>query len=132
MKRIVIATALLLASVLAAQARWEVKYYDLIRPNGHKRSDAVFRSNSDFCYRQTGQSRYVLDGPAFRKCMLSRGYRFMWQRQIPDPPSSCAHCGPDPQSIVTAPDEPPAAPYVPPAPPVFDPTTGMPVPGTGQ
>jgi len=80
MKRIIITTALLLGTVVAAQARPVANYYDLIRPNGHPRSDAIHQADLNFCYAQTGQSRFSLDGPAFKKCMLSRGYRFQWQR----------------------------------------------------
>jgi hypothetical protein len=80
MKRIIVtAAALLLGTVLTAQARPVAHYYDLIRPNGHPRSDAIHQADLNLCYRQTGQSRYSLDGPAFKKCMLSRGYRFLSQ-----------------------------------------------------
>jgi hypothetical protein len=80
MNRIIVTTALLLVTAVAAQAQPVASYYDLIRPNGHPRSDAIHEADLNFCYRQTGQSRYSLDGPAFKKCMLSRGYRFSWQR----------------------------------------------------
>jgi hypothetical protein len=80
MKRIIITTALLLGTVLSAQARPVAKYYDLIRPNGHMRSDAVHQADLGFCYAQTGQSRFSPDGPAFKKCMLTRGYRFLSQQ----------------------------------------------------
>jgi hypothetical protein len=81
MKRtIVVAVALLLGTALGAEAQPVASYHDLIRPNGHPRSDAIHQADLDFCYQQTGQSRYSLDGPAFKKCMLSRGYRFEWQR----------------------------------------------------
>jgi hypothetical protein len=80
MKRIIVTTAVLLGTVLTAQARPVASYHDLIRPNGHPRSDAIHQADLDFCYQQTGQSRYSLDGPAFKKCMLGRGYRFEWQR----------------------------------------------------
>ena len=82
MKRtIVVAAALLLGTALSAEAQPVASYHDLIRPNGHPRSDAIHQADLDFCYQQTGQSRYSLDGPAFKKCMLSRGYRFEWQRR---------------------------------------------------
>jgi hypothetical protein len=80
MKRIIFTTALLLTTTAAAQAGRVASYHDLIRPNGHPRSDAIHQADLDFCYQQTGQSRYSLDGPAFKKCMLSHGYRFEWQR----------------------------------------------------
>ena len=79
MKRAIVACVLLLAGTLAAQAyHSEDTYYDLVRPNGQPRSDAVFDADLDFCYRQTGASRYALgDTPAFKQCMLGRKWR--WQ-----------------------------------------------------
>jgi hypothetical protein len=38
----------------------------------------------DYCYAQTGQSRYERHGPAFQQCMLGRGYRHMWGRYTHD------------------------------------------------
>jgi hypothetical protein len=114
MKRIIIAAALLLGTVLAAQARPATTYHDLIRPNGHPRSQAIYQGNLDFCYRQTGQSRYSPDGPAFRQCMASRGYRFVsqsgWGRA-----RDSGRGGP-PDIYVTSPDNPAPAPFVQPAP----------------
>ena len=83
MTRTLVATALLLASVAAAQARPVDAYYDLIRPNGHPRSHAIHERDQNFCYAQTGQSRYRLDGAAMQQCMLGRGYRHMWGDHIP-------------------------------------------------
>ena len=83
--RIIIATALLLGTSLAAQAYPVSVYRDLIRPNGHPRSEAIHQSDLDACYRQTGQSRYAADGPAFKQCMASRGYRFVSQHYAPNP-----------------------------------------------
>ena len=77
MKRIIVtAAALLLGTALTAQARPVAHYYDLIRPNGHPRSDAIHQADLDFCYQQTGQSRFSPDGAAFKKCMAGRGYSF--------------------------------------------------------
>jgi hypothetical protein len=78
MKRTIITTALLLGTALAAQARPVDAYYDLIRPNGNPRSDAIHQRDMAYCYAQTGQSRYELDGPEFQQCMATRGYRHMW------------------------------------------------------
>jgi hypothetical protein len=82
MKRIIIAAALLLgtATAVAAQAPPQTMYKDLIRPNGQKRSAGVYQADVDACYRQTGGSPYYPDSAAMKKCMLSHGYRFMWQR----------------------------------------------------
>jgi hypothetical protein len=110
MKRIIVTTALLLVTAVAAQARPEASYHDLIRPNGHPRSDAIHQADLDCCYQQTGQSRYSLDGPAFKKCMLGRGYRFTWQRGFASGSRQAAPSydpGPSPSS---SPDLSPAGP----------------------
>ena len=79
MKRAIIACALLLAATFAAQAyHYQDTYYDLVRPNGHPRSDAIFNADLNFCYAQTGASRYGDgDTPAFKRCMLGR--KWLWQ-----------------------------------------------------
>jgi len=78
MKRTVIACALLLVGTSAALAyHSNDTYYDLVRPNGQPRSDAIFQADLDFCYGQTGASRYGQDSPAFKRCMLGRKWR--WQ-----------------------------------------------------
>jgi hypothetical protein len=125
MRRTLLTTALLLGTMLGAQARPVNAYYDLIRPNGHPRSDAIHQADMAACYHQTGASRYRLDTPAYRKCMLGRGYRWMWGRNVPDPPSSAS----DSFSSTSPDSPPPIAPYVPPPNPPPDPTTGMPIPG---
>jgi hypothetical protein len=58
-------------------------YYDLIRPQGHPRSDAVHQADIDLCYDRTGADRTETDTPAFKKCMLGRGYRWMFARNVP-------------------------------------------------
>jgi hypothetical protein len=121
MKRIIVTTALLLVTAVAAQARPVASYHDLIRPNGHPRSDAIHQADLDFCYQQTGQSRYSLDGPAFKKCMLSRGYRFEWQRWGSSGGGSSSldvsSPSPDvPMDVAPVPD----APYIPPVAPTPD------------
>jgi hypothetical protein len=78
MKRASMACALLIAGTFAAQAyHSNDTYHDLVRPNGQPRSDAVFQADINFCYAQTGASRYRQDTPAFKKCMLSR--KWQWQ-----------------------------------------------------
>ena len=78
MKRTIIACALLLVGTSAALAyHSNDTYYDLVRPNGQPRSDAIFQTDLDFCYGQTGASRYGQDSPAFKQCMLGRQWR--WQ-----------------------------------------------------
>ncbi|HXW27841.1 MAG TPA: hypothetical protein VEK55_00650 [Xanthobacteraceae bacterium] len=78
MRRAVAACTLLLVGTFAAQAyHSNDTYYDLVRPNGQPRSDAVFNADLNFCYRQTGASRYRQDTPAFKRCMLGR--QWQWQ-----------------------------------------------------
>jgi hypothetical protein len=78
MKRTIIACALLLLGTFAAQAyHSNDTYYDLVRPNGQPRSDAIFQADLDSCYGQTGASRYDQDSPAFKQCML--GHKWRWQ-----------------------------------------------------
>jgi hypothetical protein len=78
---------LLIGTVRSAQARPVDAFYDLVRPNGHPRSNAIHQADLEACYRQTGASRYRLDTPAFKKCMLGHGYRWMWGRNTPDQPT---------------------------------------------
>ena len=138
MKRTIVTAALLLATAtaVAAQAVPQTAYKDLIRPNGQKRSDAVYQADVDACYRQTGGSPYVPDSAAMKKCMLSHGYRFMWQRGFASvsrrAPSSGVY------DYSPPPDPPPPPVFVDPTPyqpapiaPIYD-SNGMLVPGTGQ
>jgi hypothetical protein len=62
-------------------------YYDLVRPNGQPRSDAVFQADLTYCYGQTGADRNAHDTPALKQCMLGR--RWQWTDLSPsawDPP----------------------------------------------
>ena len=104
MKRIIITTALLVGTAVAAQAQDAPRtmYKDLIRPNGQPRSADVYQAAVDGCSRQTGQSRYEPDGAAMKKCMQSHGYHFMWQHGFASgsarsaPSSGAWHrCGPN-------------------------------------
>ena len=94
MKRAIIACALLLVGTFAAQAyHSNDTYYDLVRPNGQPRSDAVFNADLNFCYRQTGDSRYGLgDTPAFKQCMLGRKWRWELVRIVRSPSSGRHDC----------------------------------------
>jgi hypothetical protein len=83
MKCAIVACALLLAGTFAAQAyHSEDTYYDLVRPNGQPRSDAVFDADLNFCYAQTGASRFDSDTPAFKQCMLGRQWRWQSVRTV--------------------------------------------------
>jgi hypothetical protein len=68
-------TVALLCGLASAQANTMDNYDDLVRPNGHSRSDAVFQADLDSCYSQTGASRTRQDTAAFRQCMLGRNWR---------------------------------------------------------
>jgi len=77
-------------------------YYDTIRPNGHPRSDAIHNASVNACYTASGQSRTAIyDTAAFKKCMLSRGYRYEYANVVQDPPTTAggsvaqrSHTGP--------------------------------------
>jgi hypothetical protein len=138
MRRIIATIALLLGTAVAAQAVPQTMYKDLIRPNGHKRSESTYAADVDACYRQTGGSRYLPDSAAMKKCMLSHGYRFVWQRGYTSDSRRSASSHYDP--TFDFPTQPTAEPQVPdpntfptlvvPSSPVFDGSGNM-VPGTG-
>lgn len=65
---------------VAARTAPQVMYKDLVRPNGQPRSQVVYQADVNACYGQTGGNPYIPDSAAMKKCMLSRGYQFMWQR----------------------------------------------------
>jgi hypothetical protein len=78
-----------LASSASASTHGESTYYDTIRPHGHPRSDAIYNTSVNACYRSSGQSRTAVhDTDAFKSCMLSRGYRFQYTDVVQDPPSA--------------------------------------------
>ncbi len=80
MQRAIVILVILLAGSVAADAGQTVNevYRDLIRPGGQPRGAANSQAALDFCYSQTGDIRGLADTPAFKQCMLGRGYR--WQR----------------------------------------------------
>jgi hypothetical protein len=96
MKWTVIAAVVLLAGIASAGADGatvQERYRDLIRPHGHPRSDAVHQADLDYCYNQTGDIRAFADTPAFKECMLGRGYR--WQStRVTGVPSTVEMPGP--------------------------------------
>jgi hypothetical protein len=89
MKKVFIATALFVASLSPALAssHYETMYHDNIRPHGHPRSDAVYNAALDDCYSQTGLARNAADNQAFRDCMARHDYRWVYTREVQDPPS---------------------------------------------
>ena len=82
MNRIALAAVALLASVAGAQADTVTGYRDQIRPHGHPRSDAIYQASLDFCYARTGADRNLEDTPAFKQCMLGRGYLWKFTRVV--------------------------------------------------
>ena len=81
--------AVLLCGIVVAHAEHSNDtYYDLVRPNGHPRSDAIFQTDLKFCYRQTGSSRFQQDSAAFKNCMLSRQWRWESVQPVRDPARS--------------------------------------------
>jgi hypothetical protein len=90
--KLMLAVAILATGMVAsasASTHGESTYYDTIRPHGHPRSDAVYNANVNACYSSSGESRMAVhDTPAFKQCMLSRGYRFEYTDVVQDPPSA--------------------------------------------
>jgi hypothetical protein len=88
MKTALILSALLigLASNAYASTHSEKMYRDLIRPGGKPRSDAIYSTAVNGCYTQTHESRTALyDTPAYKACMLQKGYRYLWTKVLQDP-----------------------------------------------
>jgi hypothetical protein len=88
-----IKTALILSALLVglapnayASSHGETTYRDLIRPHGKPRSDAIYNAAVNGCYAQAHESRTaVYDTPAYKACMLQKGYRFLWTKVVQDP-----------------------------------------------
>jgi hypothetical protein len=120
-----IVAALVLAATAGAQARSLDNYRDLIRPHGQPRSDAVFNGNLDACYATTGASRYRSDSPAFKNCMLGRGYRWLSVQQVPEPRTRYSQPSyePEPPPAFEPPPTMPEPPTIPG--PTYDPITGQ-------
>jgi hypothetical protein len=72
---IAIAVALL-GGIAETYANTDDVYHDLVRPNGQPRDDATFQADLNFCYGQTGASRYQQDTSAFKQCMLGRKWQW--------------------------------------------------------
>jgi hypothetical protein len=88
MKRALMISVLLFCVCAHARAdHREMMYYDLIRTDGHPRSEAIYRENLDFCYDQTGADRTLDDTRSFKQCMLGRGYRWQYTHMIRDRPA---------------------------------------------
>jgi hypothetical protein len=78
MKRIVIVAALLVSAAVQAHAdQLTVRWYDTIRPHGHKRPDAVGMAAVSACNQRVGEPDQGYIPEAFKDCMRGFGYRFM-------------------------------------------------------
>ncbi len=86
MKRTLIIVALLASTCgqALASSHYEMTYHDMIRPNGHARSDATYNSALDTCYNQTGERREDKDTATFKACMRQQGYRWVSTRLVRD------------------------------------------------
>jgi hypothetical protein len=71
MNRTIAAAALVVCSLSPAFAttHYVMQYHDMVRPNGHKVSDAAFNAALNACYSQTGLSRNAAATQAFKDCM---------------------------------------------------------------
>jgi hypothetical protein len=89
LKRTLIATALVLGSLSPAFAttRYVMKYHDMVHPNGHKISQAVFNAALNACFAQTGLARNAAATPAFKDCMKAHNLQWVWTKLVQDPPS---------------------------------------------
>jgi hypothetical protein len=92
MNKVILAAALTLGSLSSALAssHYDTMYHDNIRPNGHPRPQAVYDAALDACYSQTGLARDAKDTQAFKDCMASHDYRWVYSRPVQDPPSKRA------------------------------------------
>jgi hypothetical protein len=86
MKRVIVASAALLASVLCAQAEHSLDNYHDLRPNGHKRSEATFEADVASCKRLTHDSIYRPDSRAMKRCMMRRSWQWQSSQWVEDPP----------------------------------------------
>jgi hypothetical protein len=82
LKCLIILFVLFLAGGANAGPHRQMTYRDLIRPHGQPRSDAIYHRSLDDCYSQTGADRSLDDTPAFKKCMLAHGYRWLSTRLV--------------------------------------------------
>jgi hypothetical protein len=95
MKKIIIAAALVFGTLSPALAtsHYAIAFYDTLRPNGHKRSQAVGNAIAYSCYSQTGTSPEAAPTQAFKDCMQAQGFRWMSTRLVQNPPSRQAASG---------------------------------------
>jgi hypothetical protein len=87
-KRTIAIAALILWSLSPAFAatHYEMRYHDMVRPNGHKVSDAAFNAALNACFSQTGLSRNAPASQAFKDCMKVHNEQWVSTRLVQDPP----------------------------------------------
>ena len=92
MKKVILAATFALVSLSPALASplYDQMYHDNIRPNGHPRPQAVYDAALDDCYSQTGLARDAKDTQAFKDCMATHDYRWVYSRPVRDTPSKRA------------------------------------------
>src|ERR1700685_1176532 len=88
-KRAAMIAALVLGSSSPAFAapHYVMRYHDMVHPNGHKISDAVFNAALDACFARTGLARNAAATPAFKDCMKAHNLQWVWTKLVQDPPS---------------------------------------------
>lgn len=131
MKRIFFVAAVLFSTAAHAD-QMVYKYYDTIRPHGHKRSDAIGEANINFCNERAG-IQYGAVSSAYKKCMRVLGYRYLSSHleRTPEPlPEAESDYTPTPALETHTPDSnlselPPDATVTI---PTFDQNTGAPLP----
>jgi len=87
MKKVILAAAFTLVSLSSALASplYDQMYHDNIRLNGHPRPQAVYDAALDACYSQTGLARDAKDTQAFKDCMATHDFRWVYSRPVKDP-----------------------------------------------
>jgi hypothetical protein len=88
MNRTIAAAALVVCSLSPAFAttHYVMQYHDMVRPNGHKVSDAAFNAALNACYSQTGLSRNAAATQAFKDCMKAHNEQWVSTKLVQDPP----------------------------------------------
>jgi hypothetical protein len=83
-KRTIAIAALILCSLSPAFAatHYEMRYHDMVRPNGHKVSDAAFNAALNACFSQTGLSRNAPASQAFKDCMKAHNEQWVSTRLV--------------------------------------------------
>jgi hypothetical protein len=118
MKRILVVSALLVMSAGQASADHMLyNFYDTIRPNGHRRPDAVGEAASHQCDARFGV-QYLSASAGYRKCMRSFGYRYVSKQLVRTPGASRSSSGDEDTYIPPVDNSPPSETILPDTTPV--------------